>query len=171
MSLLKSVLLFLTNQATQFISRGISCSYYSGNFLPSFLLWYDRRFQSSQWERVQFYFQHCLLTFGRSNFFQLKAKYPIFHFLDLYGTIFNLILLKISKKYRNFHRFLKFSLFYPNYDFRILVQIYQSVVQFDQAWLTQTSVVKMLSRRCQNSQKSENNQTPEVNSRFFSKIC
>ena len=40
MSLLKSVLLFLTNQIAQFISYGISRSYFSGNFLPSFLLWY-----------------------------------------------------------------------------------------------------------------------------------
>ena len=32
---------FLSNQAAQFISRGISHSYISGNFLLSFLLWYD----------------------------------------------------------------------------------------------------------------------------------
>ena len=41
MSSLKSVLLFLTNQAAQFISCGIGCSNFSGNFLLSFLLWYD----------------------------------------------------------------------------------------------------------------------------------
>ena len=112
----------------QFISRCISCSYFSGNF-PSFLLWYDLKILvKSMGEGTILFLAHCLLTFGRSNFFQLKAKYPVFHFLDLYGTIFNLILLKISKKYQNFHCFLKFSLFYPNYDFRILVQIYQSVV-------------------------------------------
>ena len=39
-SLLKSVLPFLTNQATRFISRGVGRSYFSGNCLPSFLLWY-----------------------------------------------------------------------------------------------------------------------------------
>ena len=39
--LLKTVLPFLTNQAPRFISRGISCSCFSGNFLLSFLLWYD----------------------------------------------------------------------------------------------------------------------------------
>ena len=39
MSLLKSVLPF--NQAAWFISHGIGCSYFSRNFLLSFLLWYD----------------------------------------------------------------------------------------------------------------------------------
>ena len=39
MSLLKSVLPF--NQAAWFISHGIGCSYFSRNFLVSFLLWYD----------------------------------------------------------------------------------------------------------------------------------
>ena len=42
-SLLKSVLPFLINQVVQFISRVISHSYFSANFLPSFLLWYDFR--------------------------------------------------------------------------------------------------------------------------------
>ena len=41
MSLLKSVLPFLTNQAAWIISRGIGCSNFSGNFLVSFLLFYD----------------------------------------------------------------------------------------------------------------------------------
>ena len=40
-SLLKIVLSFFTNQAVQFISRGIGRSYFPGNFLLSFLLWYD----------------------------------------------------------------------------------------------------------------------------------
>ena len=39
-SLLKSVLPFLINQAARFISRGVGHSYFSGNCLPSFLLWY-----------------------------------------------------------------------------------------------------------------------------------
>ena len=39
-SLLKSVLPYLAYQAARFISRGISRSYFSGNFLPSFLLWH-----------------------------------------------------------------------------------------------------------------------------------
>ena len=104
-------------------------------------------------------------------FFQLKAKYPVFHFLDLDGTILNLIQLKINKNRRNFHRFLKFLLFNPLYVFRIWVQIYQLIIQFDQARLTQKSTAKILSGRCQNSQKSENTRTSEVNSKFFSKIC
>ena len=41
MSLLKSVLSFLNNQAMQFISRGIIRTNFSVNFLLSFLLWYD----------------------------------------------------------------------------------------------------------------------------------
>ena len=39
--LLKSVLPFLTNQAVRFTSCGIGRCYFSGNFLLSFLLWYD----------------------------------------------------------------------------------------------------------------------------------
>ena len=39
--LLKSVLTFLTNQTAWFISRGIGCSYFSGNLRRSFLLWHD----------------------------------------------------------------------------------------------------------------------------------
>ena len=39
--LLKSVLPFLTNQAARLTSRAIGRSYFSGNFLLSFLLWYD----------------------------------------------------------------------------------------------------------------------------------
>ena len=35
------VLLFLTNQAAWFISRGIGGSYFSRNFVLSFILWYD----------------------------------------------------------------------------------------------------------------------------------
>ena len=41
MSLLKIVLSFLTNQVAWFISRGVGRSYFSGNLLLSFLLWYD----------------------------------------------------------------------------------------------------------------------------------
>ena len=61
-------------------------------------------------------------------FFQLKAEYLVFHFLDLDGTILNLFKLKINKKCQNFHRFIKFSLFYPLYDIWILIQIYQSII-------------------------------------------
>ena len=133
MSLLKSVLPFLTNQAARFIPRAIGRSYFSGSFLLSFLLWYDFKILVKSrggynFTIVQFYVSHCLLTFGRSNFFHLKAKYPVFHFLDLDGTISNLIQPKINKKRQNFYRFLKVSLFYPLYEFGILVQIYQLII-------------------------------------------
>ena len=71
---------------------------------------------------------HCMLMFNRSNFFQPKAKYPIFHFLDLDAIILNPIKTKTNRKRQNFHCFLKFSLFYPLYDIQILVQIYQSKI-------------------------------------------
>ena len=178
-SLLKSVLTFLTNQAAQFLSRGIGHCNFFRNFLLSFLSWYDlnhsfhgmtSKFQSNQGEGVHSYVQHRQLMFGRSNFFfQLKAKHPVFHFLDLDGTILNLIQPKINKKLQNFYPFLKFSRFYPLSDFRILVQIYQLIIQFDQTQLTQKSAAKILSRRCQNSQENENTQTSELNSKFFQK--
>ena len=38
---IESVLPFLTNQVVGFISRCFGCSYSSGNFFLSFLLWYD----------------------------------------------------------------------------------------------------------------------------------
>ena len=40
-SLLKSALPFLTNKIVRFISCGIDRSYFSGNFLLSFFLWYN----------------------------------------------------------------------------------------------------------------------------------
>ena len=39
-------------------------------------------------------------------FFQLKAEYLVFHFLDLDRTILDLIQVKINKNRRNFHIFL-----------------------------------------------------------------
>ena len=172
MSLLKSVLPFLTNQAARFISCGIGRSYFSGNFFLSFLLWYDFKILvKSRGGGTFLSLASSVNVWQKQFFFQLKAEYLAFHFLDLSETILNLMQVKINKNRQNFHRFLKFSLFYPLYDFRILVQIYQSIIQFDWARLTQRAAAKMLSRRCQNSQKSENTQTSDVNSNFFSKIC
>ena len=128
MSLLKSVLSFLTIQAVRFISCGMGRSYFSGNFL-SFVLWYDFKIPVksrgggtflSLASSVNIWQKYCC--------FQVKAEYLFFHFLDLDGTILNLILVKINKNRRNFDGFLKFSLFYPLYDFQILVQIYQSII-------------------------------------------
>ena len=104
-------------------------------------------------------------------FSKLKAKCPVFHFFDLSRTILDLIQPKINKKRQNFCCYLKLFLFYPLYDFRILVQMYQAIIQFNQTQLTQKSSVKMLSLRWQNPQKNENTQTSEVNSNFFLEIC
>ena len=77
-----------------------------------FLSWYDFRILVKSRRGGAFL---CLLTFDRINFFQLKAKYPVFHSLDLEGTILNLIQPKINRKHQNFHCFLKFSIFYSLY--------------------------------------------------------
>ena len=168
MSLLKTVLSFLTNQATQYRSCGIGRSYFSQNLLLSFLLWYDFKIQVKSRGGGTFL---CLASSvnvrQKYRFFKLKAKCPVFHFLDLSGAILNLIQPKINKEHQNFCCSLKLFLFQPLYDFRILVQIYQLIIQFNQTRLTQKSSAKMLSIRCQNSSKNENTQISEVNSNFF----
>ena len=169
MSLLKTVLSFLTNQATQYRSCGIGRSYFSQNLLLSFLLWYDFKIQVKSRGGGLALSVNVLAEV--IFFFKLKAKCPVFHFLDLFRTILNLIQPKINKKRQNFCCFLKLFLFYPLYDFRILVQIYQSIIQFNQTELTQKLSAKMLSVRCQNSRKSENTQILKVNYNFFLDIC
>ena len=118
----------LSYQAARFISRGIGRSYFSRNFLLWFLTWYYFRILVKPRRGGTFL---CLASsvnvLQKFFFFHLKAKYSGFHFLDLDETILNLILPKINKKRQNFHRLLKSSLFYPLYDFRIFVQIYQSI--------------------------------------------
>ena len=59
------------------------------SIIPFMKLFQD--FLSNWGEGVHFYVKHHVLVFGRSYFFKLKAKYPVFHFLDLFGTILNLI--------------------------------------------------------------------------------
>ena len=151
----------------QFISCGIGCSYFSQNLLLSFLLWYDFKIQIKSRGGGTFL---CLALSvnvrQQSFFFKLKAKCPIFNFLDLFGTILNLIQWKINKKRQNFCCFLKLFLFCPLYDFRILVQIYQLIIQFNQTWVTKKLSAKLLSIKCQNLWKNENTQTSEVNSYF-----
>ena len=114
MSLLKKVLPFLANQAARFISRGIRCSYFSGNFILSFLLWYyfNILFKSSG---AGYMFKSSIVCKRLTEvvFFQLKAKYPVFHFLDLDETILILIQPKINKIRRNFHCFFKFCYLTP----------------------------------------------------------
>ena len=129
LSLLKSVLSFLTNQAVQFISCGIGCSCFSGNFLLSFLLWYDFKILIKSRGGGTFLCLVSSVNVQQKELFYLKAKYLVFHFLDLDGTILNLIWPKKFNKNRlNFHCFIQFSLFYALHDFWILVQIYKSII-------------------------------------------
>ena len=86
--------------AAQFISCGIGCSYFSGSFLLSFLfLWYD--FQILVKSRGGGTFLSLASSVNVRNlfFFQLKTEYLVFHFLDLNGTILNLIQVKINKNH------------------------------------------------------------------------
>ena len=69
MCLLKSVLPFLTNQAARFTSRGIGRSYFSGNFLLSFLLWYDFKILVKSRGGGTFLSLASSVLFGRSIFF------------------------------------------------------------------------------------------------------
>ena len=113
-SLLKSVLPFLTNQAVRFILCGIGHSYFSGNFLLSFLLWYDFKILvKSRGGGTFLYLASSVNIQQKQFFFQLKAKYPIFHFLDLDRTILNLIKSKINKKMSKFPLFFKVFLILP----------------------------------------------------------
>ena len=69
-------------------------SYFSGNFLLSFLLWYDFKILVKSRGGGTFLSLASSVLFGRSIFFfffQFKAKYPVFHFLNLDRTILNLI--------------------------------------------------------------------------------
>ena len=104
-------------------------------------------------------------------FFKWKAKCPGFHFLNLSTTILSLIQPKISKNAQNFYRFFQIFLFNPLYDFRIQGQVYRLIIQLGQIRSTQKSTANMLSRRCQNSRKSENTQVSEVNSNLYLEIC
>ena len=115
----------LTNQAARFISRGIGRSYFSRNFLLWFLTWYFFRILVKPKRWGTFLCLTSSVNVQQKYFcFHLKAKYPAFHFLDLDEANCR----KLTKKRRNFHRLLKFSLFYPLYDFPIFVQIYQSII-------------------------------------------
>ena len=106
----------LKNQAAWFISRGISRSYFSRNFLQSFLLWYDFKILVKSRGGGTF---SCLassvLTFGRSNFF-FNWKLNILSFIFLIWTKQFWIWLswKFSQqKLSKFPSFLKFFLIAP----------------------------------------------------------
>ena len=128
-SLFKSILPFLTNQAARFIWHGISQSYFSGNFLLSFLLRYDFKILVKSRAGCTFW---CLASSvnipQKCFFFKWKLNISPFIFLILTEQCWVWFSQKLTKKCRNFHCFLKFFLFCSLYDFRILVQIYQSII-------------------------------------------
>ena len=88
------------NQSNHMIYLTCYRSLFSRDFLLSFLLWYHFKILvKSRGGGTTFL---CLASsvniWLKYFFFQLKAKYPVFHFLDLDGTILNLIQPKINKK-------------------------------------------------------------------------
>ena len=87
------------DQSSYAISHSIGCSYFSRNFLLSFLLlWYEFKILVKSRGGGTFLCLSLSVNVWQKQFFYLKAKYPVFHFLDLDGTILNLILPKINKK-------------------------------------------------------------------------
>ena len=122
----------LTNQATRFISCGIGCSYFSRNFLLSFLLQYDFKILVKSSVGGTFL---CLASFVNvwqfffCFFLIWKLNILSFIFLIWEEQFWMLFSQKLTKNMSKFLSFFKsFSLFYPLYDFWILVQIYQSTI-------------------------------------------
>ena len=73
---------FSTNQAVQFISHGVSCSYFSGDFLLPFLLWYDFKILVKSRGGGTFLCLAPSVNIRRSNlFFNWKLNIPFFIFL------------------------------------------------------------------------------------------
>ena len=104
-----SVLPILSKQVAQFISCGdIGCFYFSWEYTSSTIPFacMISRFQSNQGKRkgIDFHVLACivclLLTFSRSIYF---IKCPVFHFLNLHGSILNLVYsyLKIRRQDQN----------------------------------------------------------------------
>ena len=112
MNLLKYVLPILTKQTTQFISCSISRSYFSRNFLLSSLLWHDFKIQVKSRRGGTFLCLPLSVNIRQKHFFKLKAKYPsliLLIWMEQFWIWFGKIL---TKKHRNFYRFLKFFIFY-----------------------------------------------------------
>ena len=120
MSLLKSVLPVLTNQAEWFISHGIGCSYISGNLLLSFFLLHSFKVLVKSRGGVTFLCLTSSVNF-QQNFFWLKDNCSVFYFQDLDEGILNLIYLKIRRKGQNLRCFETFSFFNPLGNFEINV--------------------------------------------------
>ena len=77
MSLLKSALPFSTNQAARFISRGIGRSFFSGNFLLSFLLCYDYKILVKS--RVGYIFKSSIVCKNLAGVIFLSLESRISH--------------------------------------------------------------------------------------------
>ena len=130
-SVLKTVLPFLTNQAGWFISRGIGRSYVSRNLLLSFLLWYDFKIQVKSRGGDTFLCLAFFINVWKKHFFNWKLNIPSFIFLICPEQFWIWFSWKLLKERQTFCFFLKLFLRYPMYDFRILVQIYQSIIWFN----------------------------------------
>ena len=79
---------FLTNQAARFISRGIGCSYFSRNFLLSFLLWYDFEILvKSTWGGTFLCLASSASVWQKHFFCNWKLNIPSFIFLIWTGKI------------------------------------------------------------------------------------
>ena len=127
-SLLKSILLFLTNQAVRCNSCGICHSYFPRNlFLIPFMAWIQYSIQQPPW------------TFSGSLFFFNWKLSNQSYFLDLDRGILNLIYLKIRRYNQNL---------VPWTNLKSWFKIYQPIIQFGLAKITWKSTTNMLSRRC-----------------------
>ena len=123
MSLLKSFLLFLTNQAAWFISRGIGCSYFSRNFILSFVLWYDLKILVKSRGGGTFSCLALSVNVWQKYFFFFFIWINVLSFIFLirmeqFWIWFSWKLTKnieIFIVFYNFHCFFQFSLFYPQY--------------------------------------------------------
>ena len=114
MSLLKTVLPFLTNQATWFISCVIGHSYFSRNFLLSFLLWYDFKIQVESRGGATFLCLASSVNVLRSNFsFNWKLNISSFIFLIWSKQFWIWFNQKLTKNIKFFVVFWSYSYFNP----------------------------------------------------------
>ena len=107
-----SVLQFFTNRDAQFISYGIGCSHFSSNLLLSFLSWHDFKILVKSRGVHTFLCLALSVNVQLKHFLKLKAKCPVFYFLDLNVGILNLVYISENwKKRPKFALLLKVFLF------------------------------------------------------------
>ena len=70
---------------------GTLCFYFSRNLLLSFLLWHGLKFWPIQGKGLLFQVNHCLSLLSKHIYFWKIWMSSLFHFVDLDGTILNLI--------------------------------------------------------------------------------